>query len=318
MTAGGDELAACTRGSPRATTSSMPRRPVLLARAPGRLDVMGGIADYSGSLVLELPLAVATWVAVQAQRRAELVIDSSGDARSAGRRTRRVDRSPLAEHRPRRAAAVRRGARPPVRAIPRRAWAAYVAGALVVLHATSAIGCGTALGVLVRSGRADRQRRQLVGRARGGGVRGAGGARRAATSTTASSRSLAPEGREPRRRRALRRDGSDDGGVRPARPPARAALPARRGRRPRRAPACTGGLRHRLGHPPRGLAAPTTATCAPPRSWATASSPTPPACGARRRARRAWPSTIRGSAATSPTSRRPNGARAIATPSRKR
>lgn len=39
--------------------------PVLLARAPGRLDVMGGIADYSGSLVLEMPLEVATLVAVQ-------------------------------------------------------------------------------------------------------------------------------------------------------------------------------------------------------------------------------------------------------------
>lgn len=39
--------------------------PVLLARAPGRLDVIGGIADYSGSLVLEMPLAVATLVAVQ-------------------------------------------------------------------------------------------------------------------------------------------------------------------------------------------------------------------------------------------------------------
>jgi len=30
--------------------------PLLLARAPGRLDVMGGIADYSGATVLELPL----------------------------------------------------------------------------------------------------------------------------------------------------------------------------------------------------------------------------------------------------------------------
>ena len=28
---------------------------VSIARAPGRLDVMGGIADYSGSLVLERP-----------------------------------------------------------------------------------------------------------------------------------------------------------------------------------------------------------------------------------------------------------------------
>lgn len=26
-----------------------------MARAPGRLDVMGGIADYSGSLVLQVP-----------------------------------------------------------------------------------------------------------------------------------------------------------------------------------------------------------------------------------------------------------------------
>jgi galactokinase len=34
--------------------------PLFFARAPGRLDVMGGIADYSGSLVLQLPLAVAT------------------------------------------------------------------------------------------------------------------------------------------------------------------------------------------------------------------------------------------------------------------
>lgn len=38
---------------------------IIIARAPGRLDVMGGIADYSGSLVLELPIAEATLVAVQ-------------------------------------------------------------------------------------------------------------------------------------------------------------------------------------------------------------------------------------------------------------
>ena len=33
-----------------------PEREVFVTRAPGRLDVMGGIADYSGSLMLELPL----------------------------------------------------------------------------------------------------------------------------------------------------------------------------------------------------------------------------------------------------------------------
>ena len=42
-------------------------RPVAIARAPGRLDVMGGIADYSGARVLELPLACATFALVQAQ-----------------------------------------------------------------------------------------------------------------------------------------------------------------------------------------------------------------------------------------------------------
>ena len=38
------------------------RGPVLVARAPGRLDVMGGIADYSGATVCELPLAEAALV----------------------------------------------------------------------------------------------------------------------------------------------------------------------------------------------------------------------------------------------------------------
>jgi galactokinase len=33
--------------------------------APGRLDVMGGIADYSGSLVLQMPVAQRTTVKLQ-------------------------------------------------------------------------------------------------------------------------------------------------------------------------------------------------------------------------------------------------------------
>ncbi len=40
-------------------------RDIFVTRAPGRLDVMGGIADYSGSLVLEMPIAEATMAAVQ-------------------------------------------------------------------------------------------------------------------------------------------------------------------------------------------------------------------------------------------------------------
>jgi galactokinase len=44
-----------------------PGTPIGVARAPGRLDVMGGIADYSGSLVLELPIREAALVAAQLQ-----------------------------------------------------------------------------------------------------------------------------------------------------------------------------------------------------------------------------------------------------------
>ncbi len=39
--------------------------PIVGARAPGRLDVMGGVADYSGSIVLEMPIEEAAYVAWQ-------------------------------------------------------------------------------------------------------------------------------------------------------------------------------------------------------------------------------------------------------------
>lgn len=52
------------RGAPLADFFSS-ATPLGLARAPGRLDVMGGIADYSGSVVLELPIAEAAFAAAQ-------------------------------------------------------------------------------------------------------------------------------------------------------------------------------------------------------------------------------------------------------------
>ena len=51
--------------APELRTFFDPESEIIIARAPGRLDVMGGIADYSGSLVLELPIAEATFVALQ-------------------------------------------------------------------------------------------------------------------------------------------------------------------------------------------------------------------------------------------------------------
>ncbi len=55
---------------------------IFVTRAPGRLDVMGGIADYSGSLVLEMPIAEATFAAIQKNsgKNIEIVsIDHDGD-----------------------------------------------------------------------------------------------------------------------------------------------------------------------------------------------------------------------------------------------
>ena len=106
------------------------RRPLTVTRAPGRLDVMGGIADYSGALVLEMPIAAATWVAAQPSDEPEVVIQSD-DIRALGGDG--VVRIPLGDLVPERPLAYAQ-ARALLTADPRRAWAAYAAGALVVLH----------------------------------------------------------------------------------------------------------------------------------------------------------------------------------------
>jgi L-arabinokinase len=106
-------------------------RAVSLARAPGRLDVMGGIADYSGALVLEMPITAATWVAAQPSDTPEVVIQSDDIGALDGESTVTLPLAALVPDQPlpyERARALLTGD-------PRRAWAAYVAGALIVLHA---------------------------------------------------------------------------------------------------------------------------------------------------------------------------------------
>jgi len=106
-------------------------RPVTLTRAPGRLDVMGGIADYSGALVLEMPIAAATWVAAQASDEAAVVIESDDIRGLGGEATVTLPLAAIVPDQPltyERAHAL-------LTTDPRRAWAAYAAGALVVLHA---------------------------------------------------------------------------------------------------------------------------------------------------------------------------------------
>ncbi|MDQ6788342.1 MAG: GHMP kinase [Acidobacteriota bacterium] len=53
---------------------------IFVARAPGRLDVMGGIADYSGSLVLQMPIAEAVCAALQKDEARRLKFLSLGAA----------------------------------------------------------------------------------------------------------------------------------------------------------------------------------------------------------------------------------------------
>jgi len=53
-----------------------PDRPVEIVRAPARLDVMGGIADYTGSLVLTQPLRRAVVMGVQSRDDQHVVVRS--------------------------------------------------------------------------------------------------------------------------------------------------------------------------------------------------------------------------------------------------
>ncbi len=103
-------------------------QPLWLARAPGRLDLMGGIADYSGALVLELPLAAATWVAVQAADEPQITLLSTGIATSAGKPQVTLALETL-QDRP-----DYTHAHALLTADPQQAWAAYVIGVLLVLQ----------------------------------------------------------------------------------------------------------------------------------------------------------------------------------------
>ena len=104
-------------------------RPILVARAPGRLDVMGGIADYSGSLGLELPIAEATVVAAQAVDDADVRVVSLAPDGEDATRTYTVPSARVREL----ATGSYDAACECFRATPDDAWAAYVVGVLIVL-----------------------------------------------------------------------------------------------------------------------------------------------------------------------------------------
>lgn len=103
-----------------------PDLPVRISAAPGRLDVMGGIADYTGSMVCEMPLACAAAVASQPRKDRQLQVFSFNLLDEHKPFTLRIPIDALATQS---AEALRREF-----AEPGRKWAAYLAGCLFVLH----------------------------------------------------------------------------------------------------------------------------------------------------------------------------------------
>ena len=112
---------------------------LVLARAPGRLDVMGGIADYSGALVLELPMREAALV-VAARARDHRVQVRSVRADGSGRASLwSVDGDDAAAAG---AFSSYQGARQFFARDPEGAWAGYVAGGLAALAIDGRIAPG--------------------------------------------------------------------------------------------------------------------------------------------------------------------------------
>jgi len=103
---------------------------ITVARAPGRIDLMGGIADYSGSLVLQWPIAAATHVALQLQDEPTIRICSLPS--DFDRQTRSFE-IPLAAFRLGETSLDYDSARALFRNDPQQHWAAYIAGAFLVL-----------------------------------------------------------------------------------------------------------------------------------------------------------------------------------------
>jgi galactokinase len=108
-----------------------PHVPIARGSAPGRLDVMGGVADYSGSVVLELPLARSTICAAQPRADDQIRIRSEGLHAEGLTPDWTGDLQAVLLDTAESYADVRRR----LTADRSTAWVAYVAGVLAVLHA---------------------------------------------------------------------------------------------------------------------------------------------------------------------------------------
>jgi len=110
---------------------------VTISRAPGRLDLMGGIADYSGSHVLEIPIAEGTVAAVQlsTSRHLHLVTSLDGKQEAVSIPTDRL--KGLEYH--------------AARELFQQGWVAYVAGVFLVLMRERGLDFSSGANILISS-----------------------------------------------------------------------------------------------------------------------------------------------------------------------
>jgi len=121
---------------------------VIITRAPGRLDVMGGIADYSGSLVLPFPIAAATHAAIQLNNQRLIRIHSlRADAETPVRKF----EMPLEAFATADGPIAYASAREMFKRNPPDHWAAYVAGAFLVLMREKQVAFDRGASIIVSS-----------------------------------------------------------------------------------------------------------------------------------------------------------------------
>ncbi len=122
-------------------------QPILVARAPGRLDVMGGIADYSGSLVLQWPIREATLAAAQVNASGKLAIVSLASTPGESDRGFELDLALFRKWQHEGYIA----AHDYFAALPAQHWAAYVAGVVLALARERHLPAFSGLSILVDS-----------------------------------------------------------------------------------------------------------------------------------------------------------------------
>jgi L-arabinokinase len=121
-------------------------RELTIARAPGRLDLMGGIADYSGALVLQYPIREATFTAIQKDSapviRVVSLSSESGNFRSFEISLEKLTRGNLGDY---------KAAREFFQSDAENHWAAYIIGVFAVLAGELNINFTTGARIFISS-----------------------------------------------------------------------------------------------------------------------------------------------------------------------